>query len=694
MFRRRFRPQTLIAVAYDLTGAALAWTVVFFARWSYPAPPEAQLILLQTLPVVIAIELACFARFGLYRGIWRYASMHDVKRIVSAVGLSALLVPAALLLWRHGLGVPRMMYLLNPLLLVLFMGGGRIVYRWWKEHRQFRDVRSKGRPVLLLGAGDATRRLLLEIERSPSWLVVGLLDDNDRKVGRDIAGFPVLGTWDELSDVAARTECRHAILATPGADAGVRRRAFELCEKAGLNLLVVPDLDHLISGKDKISEIRHVELDDLLGRDPVSLDVGGLAQLIGKRPVLVTGAGGSIGSELCRQIARFEPRALVLFELNEFGLYRTVEDLGRLFPDLELIPVIGDVKDRRRLDEVFERFSPEIVFHAAAYKHVPLLEELNAWEAVRNNALGTRTLADAAAAARHGVRKLVFISTDKAVNPTNAMGATKRLAELMLQFRHVHRGLPVVMVRFGNVLGSSGSVIPKFKEQIARGGPITVTHPEITRYFMSIPEATQLVLQAGLMGGGGEIFVLDMGQPVRIVDLARDMIRLSGLTEAEIGIEYTGLRPGEKLFEELLASDETTLPTRHPKLRISRPLEPPAAAWEARVSSWLDSDRAFGDDEVRGWLRQFVPEYAPVPGLLVTAPAADAPPLAAEPHADGAAGASATAPGLVPAAGAAMAAAPVRLMLVATGIDGRAAVEADVVPDPPARRPESGVREG
>jgi FlaA1/EpsC-like NDP-sugar epimerase len=637
---RKFLPQTLVAVAYDLTVAVIAWTVAFFARWNFPAPPEATAVLLQTLPVVVAIELACFAWFGLYRGIWRYASMHDMKRIVSAVGLSALLVPVVLLVWRHGIGVPRVLYLLNPLMLVLFMGGGRIVYRWWKEHRQFREVRRKGRPVLLLGAGDGARRLLLEIERSPSWVVVGLLDDNPTKVGREIAGFTVLGTWDEVADVAERTGCRNVILAAPGAGATERRRAFELCEKAGLHLLVVPDLDELISGRHSAPEIRHVELDDLLGRDPVQLDTLGLGQMIGGRVVLVTGAGGSIGSELCRQIARFGPSRLVLFELNEFALYRTVEDFSRLFPELEVVPAIGDVKDARRVREVFATHAPQLVFHAAAYKHVPLLETVNAWEGVRNNALGTRTLADIAA--EHRVQKFVFISTDKAVNPTNTMGATKRLAELMLQYRHAHRGLPVVMVRFGNVLGSSGSVIPKFREQIARGGPITVTHPDITRYFMSIPEAAQLVLQAGMMGRGGEIFVLDMGEPVRIVDLARDMIRLSGLHEDDIGIEFTGLRPGEKLYEELLASDETTLSTPHPKLRVSRPLEPPSEAWESEVSGWLASREPVADPDVRGWLRRFVPEYAPAVGLTVTDWTRLSPPSSpddAAPRDDGSAGA-------------------------------------------------------
>lgn len=665
MLPSRFDPRSLIAVGFDLTVAACAWTIGFLARWNFAPPPEVVEILLQSLVVVIAIEFVCFLRFGLYRGIWRYASMHDMKRIITAVGVSALLVPLALLLWRHGLGVPRVMYLLNPVLLVLFMGGGRILYRWWKEHRQFGEVRGRGRPVLLLGIGDAVRRLGQELERSPRWTVVGLLDEDGRKVGRDVAGVPVLGTWAELADVAERTGCRHAILAAQSDGHGTRRRAFELCEKAGVTLLVLPGLDELVDGAPRVSDIRHVELDDLLGREPVSFDVSGLTDQLRGRSVLVTGAAGSIGSELCRQIARFGPSQLIVLDQNEFGLYQSIESLSRTHPQLTVVPVIGDVKDRRRLTEVFHRFAPEVVFHAAAYKHVPMLEGVNAWEGVRNNALGTRTLAEVAAS--FGVTKLVFISTDKAVNPTNTMGASKRLAELILQWQHVRSKLPVVIVRFGNVLGSSGSVIPKFREQIARGGPLTVTHPDMTRYFMSIPEAARLVLQAGSMGRGGEIFVLDMGEPVRIVDLARDMIRLSGFTEEEMPIEFSGIRPGEKLFEELLASDETTLPTRHPKLRISRSMDPPDDAWHELACRWLDRDLPLADDTVRGWLKFFVPEYAPPPGLGLREP--DPTELAAD-----------TRPAL--AAAASGGAAVVRLTLVGGGATG-----ASAGPDP-TRAPE------
>ncbi|MBI3068031.1 MAG: polysaccharide biosynthesis protein, partial [Betaproteobacteria bacterium] len=370
--------------------------------------------------------------------------------------------------------------------------------------------------------------------------------------------------------------------------------------------MTVPSFDDLVSGRVTVSQIRHVELDDLLGRDPVQLDAAGPRGRLHNRVVMITGAGGSIGAELARQIARFGPERLVLFELNEFALYNIEQEFLARYPHTPVVCAIGDVKDRTRAGEIMRRHSPSIVFHAAAYKHVPLMENDNAWQAVQNNALGTHVIAQTAAA--HAVEKFVLVSTDKAVNPSSVMGASKRLAEMVCQALQRPRDTRFVMVRFGNVLGSPGSVIPKFRGQIASGGPVTVTHPEVTRYFMSIPEAVQLVLQAGLMGQGGEIFVLDMGEPVRIADLARDLIRLSGFAEEDIRIVYTGLRPGEKLFEEVLAADENTLPTPHPKLRIARARQEDGE-WLARLLTWLGEPRAPADDEVRRNLKQWVPEY-------------------------------------------------------------------------------------
>jgi FlaA1/EpsC-like NDP-sugar epimerase len=386
---------------------------------------------------------------------------------------------------------------------------------------------------------------------------------------------------------------------------------MDLCSRAGVPAMTVPSYEDLMSGRVSYSQVRPVELDDLLGRDPVALDSAGLREWLRGKTAMVTGAGGSIGTELCRQLARFDPAKLVLFEANELALYQIEQEFQTRMPGVPVACVIGDVKDAARLEQTLRSHRPAVLFHAAAYKHVPLMEETNAWEAIRNNALGTWRVAQGAIA--NGVEKLVLVSTDKAVNPTNVMGASKRLAELLCQSLSAER-TRIVMVRFGNVLGSTGSVIPKFKEQIERGGPVTVTHPDITRYFMSIPEAAQLVLQAGLMGQGGEIFVLDMGEPVKIVDLARDMIRLSGFRDDGIQIAFTGLRRGEKLYEELLADNEHTLATRHPKVRATRALSPPDASWVREALAWLEAPQALEDDAVRAKLASLVPEYRPQNG--------------------------------------------------------------------------------
>jgi FlaA1/EpsC-like NDP-sugar epimerase len=425
--------------------------------------------------------------------------------------------------------------------------------------------------------------------------------------GRQLHGIKVLGGLKMLPDIAADMGVSHAIVAMPSASHQARRRVVAAATEAGLTVLTVPSFDDLVSGRVSVSSIRKVEVEDLLGREPVVLDDAGLHALIENHVVMVTGAGGSIGSELCRQIAAFRPSLLVLFEISEFALYQMEQEFAQAFPTLRIACVVGDVKDEARLGAVMQRYVPAVVFHAAAYKHVPMMENSNASEALRNNVLGTYTIAQACI--KHGVEKFVLISTDKAVNPTNVMGATKRLAEMVCQALQGGGRTHFVMVRFGNVLGSSGSVIPKFREQIAKGGPVTVTHPEITRYFMSIPEAAQLVMQAGLMGQGGEIFVLDMGESIKIVDLAREMIRLSGFSEDEIKITYSGLRPGEKLYEELLADDEHTLPTPHPKLRIAQ-ARPVDKDWVRVVVEWIEHSD-LNELAVKQKLQEWVSEYQP-----------------------------------------------------------------------------------
>ena len=604
----QINPRIALAFAHDVVAAGLAWALAYWFRFNFEFPNPHNTDLFRTLIWVVPVQAIIFWRFGLYGGLWRYASMHDLKRILIAVTVAALAVPVVLFMFRVQALVPRSVLVLDPILLTMLMGGSRLAYRAWKEHRLYGLLSSQGEPVLVLGAGDTAITLVKDLERSSEWRVVGFLDDDERKQGRLLHGLRVLGKIDALPEIAQNLGVRHAILAMPSAPHQVRRKVVELCGSANVALLTVPAFEDLMSGRVTVSQIRKVEVEDLLGREPVVLDNEGLHELINGRTVMVTGAGGSIGSELCRQIARFGPAHLVLFEANEFALYGIEQELRNSFAGISLACVIGDVKDAHRVDQVLTAYQPTAIFHAAAYKHVPLMENENAWEAVRNNVLGTYVLGQQAIA--HGVKKFVLISTDKAVNPTNVMGASKRCAEMVCQALQGAAGTRFVMVRFGNVLGSTGSVIPRFQQQIAQGGPVTVTHPDIIRYFMSIPEATQLVLQAGVMGQGGELFVLDMGEPVKIVDLARDMIRLSGFSEDEIKIVFTGLRPGEKLFEELLADDEHTLPTPHPKLRIAR-ARSAEADWLAEASAWFGHDGVRSEDEVKRQLRQWLPEYAP-----------------------------------------------------------------------------------
>ncbi|MBI3146953.1 MAG: polysaccharide biosynthesis protein [Betaproteobacteria bacterium] len=617
----RLDTRALLAFLHDLMVAALAWCGTYWLRFNLEIPTPFVEDMLRTLAWVLPLQGGIFLAFGLYRGLWRFASLTDLRRIVFAVGLAATLVPLIVVMFRVQAVIPRSVLLMDPVLLVLFMGGSRFAYRSWKEHRLYGLTAALGEPVLVLGAGACGNRLAKDLAQSREWRVVAYLDDDPVKLGRVIHNAKVFGPLDRVADCAAVFGARDAIIAMPSASRNVRRRAANLCATAGLRTLTVPSYEDLISGRTAVAKVRQFEVDDLLGRDPVVLDLSGLRDWLGGHVVLVTGPGGSIGSELCRQLARFAPARLLLLELSEYALYQIEQELRETAPELEVVCLVGDVKNRQRVAEVLRIFKPSLIFHAAAYKHVPLMEVGNAWEAVRNNAHGTAVLATEALAA--GVEKLVLISTDKAVNPSSVMGASKRLAEIICQGLQ-GRGTQFVMVRFGNVLGSTGSVIPKFREQIARGGPITVTHPEITRYFMSIPEAAQLVLQAGLMGQGGQILVLDMGEPVRIADLARDMIRLSGADPDQIGIEFVGLRPGEKLYEELLVDAEATLPTPHPKLRVALARDADSAL-QPMLLAWLEQRGPIEDAQVRSGLRRWLPEYQPepaaVPGRSAAGPA-------------------------------------------------------------------------
>jgi len=606
----------------DVFGVALTWWAAYLVRFNFAIPPEFLPGLQLGLVVVVLLQGILLRVFGLYRSIWVFASLPDLVCIARTVAVATLLTPLVIVVAvRYAPEVPRLVFLIQPVLLALYMGGSRALYRIWKESRLYGGLRALGQPVIVLGAGDAAVGLVRELSRSAEWRVVGLLDDSPGRQGREVYGCKVLGRIADLERVAEDLKVGHAIIAMPNERHEVRRKVAGVCVRAGVKALIVPAIEDVMTGRVSVSEVRRVDVEDLLGRDPVRIHTAEVREYLRGKSVMVTGAGGSIGSELCRQIARFEPSVLVCFDISEFALYRLSEEFATHFPTVQLLALAGDVKDAVRVDEVITRYHPHAIFHAAAYKHVPLMEDENAWQAVRNNVLGTWQVARSAVAC--GVSRFVLVSTDKAVNPTNVMGATKRLAEQVCQALSSEGRTQFEIVRFGNVLGSAGSVIPKFQEQIASGGPVTVTHPDITRYFMSIPEAAQLVLQAGSMGQGGEIFVLDMGDPVKIADLARDMIRLSGHTEEQIRVVFTGLRPGEKLFEEVLADAEETRATHHPKLRIARA----QSVEEGRLVellNWLRQRRAVGGAEVRRELRRWVPEYAPAaprPPLQVLSPA-------------------------------------------------------------------------
>lgn len=602
----KFRLRALCAFLHDIVVAGLTWCIAYWLRFNFDMPPQFVDGMWKTVVWVVPLQAVIFFGSGLYRGLWRYASLHDMRRIAIGVGVSTFAVALMLYMVRFDVVVPRSVLVLQPLLLILLMCGSRVAYRSWKEHRLYSATRDQGEPVIVVGAGDTAVTLVKDLAKGQEWRVIALIDDDAAKQGRVLQGVRVMGPLTELTRWTDYFSVKHVIMAMPSALPAVRRQVIEQCGKTGVSVMTVPAYSDLVSGRVTVSQLRKVELEDLLGREPVMLDNEGLHGFLTGQVVMVTGAGGSIGSELCRQIAYFKPSLLILFELNEYALYRLQEEFLEAFGTVPIICAIGDVKNRQRVEQIIRQYLPTVVFHAAAYKHVPLMEEVNTWEAVRNNVLGTYTVAQAAAF--YHVKKFVLVSTDKAVNPTNVMGASKRLAEIVCQILQRTNDTRFEMVRFGNVLGSTGSVIPKFTEQIAKGGPITVTHPDIIRYFMSIPEAAQLMLQAGYMGKGGEVFVMDMGEPTKIVDLAKEMIRLAGYSEDDIKIVYSGLRPGEKLFEELLADDETTLPSGHPKLRIAKGTHAGAVDLDELVS-WLAQTKDLSDDEVRRDLHRWVPEY-------------------------------------------------------------------------------------
>ena len=608
------------AFMHDIIVVFVAWGLSFLLRFNFDIPANFYVHLYKTVFLVVCVQMVIFITFGLYQGVWRFASIPDLKRIIKAVVVSAFSVAALLLMINPSVVVPRTVLILNPILLIILIGGSRFAYRAWKEHYLYAASLLKGQPVIVIGAGELGVALLKDLSRSEQWRVVGMLDEDATVQGRQLMGVRVLGNIEQLPALSKQYNCSHIIIALPSNALALRRQVITLANTLDLTALTVPAVDDLMSGKVSISQVRKVDVEDLLGRETVSLDNQGLQLLIENEAVMVSGAGGSIGSELCRQILKFKPNLLICFDISEYALYKLEQELLLFAEKTQLIIVTGDDKNAQRVKGLMAQYKPKLVFHAAAYKHVPLMETHNVAEALTNNVLGTYVIANAALHA--GVAKFVLISTDKAVNPTNVMGASKRLAEMVCQSLEggAKSATHFVIVRFGNVLGSSGSVIPKFREQIANGGPLTVTHPDITRFFMSIPEAAQLVMQAGLMGNGGEIFVLDMGEAVKIAELAKDMIRLSGFHHDEIKIQYTGLRPGEKLYEELLADDELTQATPHPKLRIAIARKADAA-WLKKLLNWVETCALTDEAAIKKQLAFWVEEYVESVALPIAEPA-------------------------------------------------------------------------
>jgi FlaA1/EpsC-like NDP-sugar epimerase len=594
----------LIAYLHDIFMVFIAWVFSYLLRFNFSIPEIHSDQMWKIFPFVIAPLSIFFLYIGLYRGLWRFASLHDLRRIIVGAIFSFFLLVLISFAVNNQIIIPRSILIIFPVLLVFLLGINRFLYRFYKEG--FLMSRKKGEPILILGAGTLGIALSKELITNKEFNVVGFLDDDSSLHNREINHIKILGDINYLPDAVRLHRVKQLIVAVPSTKKLERKKSLILAAKLKIKTLVAPSVAELVSGKLTFSHLRNVEVADLLGREIIDLNTKLIKNELKGKKILLTGAGGSIGSELCRQVINFKPEMLICFDISELALYQLEESLKIKFPGNNFIFLLGDIKNSTLLDKVLTQYKPDIVFHTAAYKHVPLVENDNVSEAFNNNVVGTYNLAVACKSAE--VQKFILISTDKAVNPTNIMGASKRLAEMVCEGLQEAIGTKFVIVRFGNVLDSSGSVIPKFRSQISSGGPITVTHPQITRFFMAIPEAAQLVMQASVMGGGGEVFVLDMGAPVRIVDLAKNMINLSGLSEDQIKIKFTGLRPGEKLYEEILIEGENILPTRHKKIFIAT-TKNISLSWVESLILWVGSLPQKKELIIKRELKKWVQEY-------------------------------------------------------------------------------------
>ncbi len=619
-------PNYYIMLALDSGLVMAAYLVAFLLRFEGQVPAGEWVNFKTTLPYIVPLKLILFGTFGLYRGMWRYTSLVDLFNILKTTLISNAILALFILFTYQYKGFPRSVFILDWILTFIFISGIRAAVRLLLTAKEgklrslwriisWRGKESRQRPpkrLLIIGAGDTGEKMLRETKENPrlNYEAIGFLDDNPNKKGMRIHGVPVLGPVGRIMDLAYNDEFDEILIAIPSATARQMRRIVEFCDATGLKCRTTPALGELIDGKVSLKTIREISFEDLVVRDEVHLNQEEIARYLNQKRVLVTGAGGSVGSELIRQICRFHPQAAALVEMNELNLYRMEMECRQRFPYVNVANYLVDIRRKEALDRTFREFKPQVVFHAAAYKHVPI-QERYPWEAVYNNVIGTRNLVEISLEA--GVDRFVLVSSDKAVRPANVMGATKRLAEMMVECINGNSKTRFMAVRFGNVIGSSGSVIPLFQEQIARGGPVTVTHPDIIRYFMSVSEAAQLILQAGAMGKGGEIFLLDMGKPVRILDMARDLIRLHGYEpEADIPIQFIGLRSGEKLYEELITAEEGIVTTSHEKIMVLRGNH----TWNPKIlndhiDELLAVTREYDGLSIKRKLQDLVSDYTP-----------------------------------------------------------------------------------
>ncbi|MGD2272968.1 MAG: nucleoside-diphosphate sugar epimerase/dehydratase [Desulfobacterales bacterium] len=619
-----------IVAGLDIVLIIFSFYAAYLVRFDFDIPRLFLLNFYKILPILVAIKVCCFYFFDLYRGMWRYTSVADLINIIKAATVSTLLIMAIVLFGTQFIGYSRSIFLIDWCLTILFIAGFRLAVRfyfestgegesWLNTFRSFlTPLKTKipgSRNLLIIGAGDCGEKIYRELRDNArlQYHVVGFLDDNPVKMGNKIHGIPVLGKIADIQLISGRAAADEALIAIPSANADQMRKIVDHCKESDIQFKTIPGYGELINGRVTVNAIREVAYRDLIGREPIKLDETRIGAYLHGQTVLVTGAGGSIGSELCRQICRYKPENIVLYERAESPLYEIELELKKNFASIQVLPVLGDVQNIDQLEKTFETFRPHTVFHAAAYKHVPMLE-LQPWKAVENNILGTAHLVKVVK--KFDVERFVFVSTDKAVRPTNIMGATKRVSEMLIQSQN---SAPVcrtrfTIVRFGNVVGSVGSVVPLFKKQIAKGGPVTVTHPEVTRYFMTIPEACQLILQAGALAGENcvEIYLLDMGTPIKIDDMARDLIRLSGFEpDVDIKIEYIGLRPGEKLYEELITEGEGIVSTSHEKIMALRGQEFNQDQLNGKIGELTAFSKNQDSENIKRKLKDIVAEYNP-----------------------------------------------------------------------------------